>query len=333
MSNYTATIVIGRKKQDHDKVRWVHDKLYNIHDPQIYIVNDNTVPGPHLDVNHGREAAVYMKYIVDNYDKLQDITFFWHSDEVVWHNNLLLGWNSAEQINRMDRQNIITQGYTPSRCDHWPGCPSWLVFSPSKAEDNLDPHRLASLFNQEIFSVLFPDVEEFPPYFAGTCCSQFAVSRDQIRSRPREQYERLLKFAVEFEDDEASGRVFEYAWPYIFTGRGTWCPSMQECYCKTYNFCMENPKDVEALERWNSLRTRREEVQWQLKFIQEAFGTKQRAAKSKGASAEEIKMMEEAFDAEIKRLTEHLERLTQTTWQAREDIVHYWKLPTPPTGW
>lgn len=131
-TNYTATVVIGRMSDESDRVQWVYDKLHNIQNPQIYIVDDNTTSMPHLDINHGREAAVYMKYIVENYESLPDISFFWHTDEVVWHNNLLMGWNSVEEINRMDRDNIMRQGYVPSRCDHWPGCPSWIHFNPSK---------------------------------------------------------------------------------------------------------------------------------------------------------------------------------------------------------
>ena len=146
---------------DEDRVQWVADKLHHIDSVQIYVVDDPETEGPHLQRNHGREAAVYLTYIVEHYDTLNDITFFWHNDEVgrkrresigmstdrvhfqeVWHNNMLLGWNSVQTINRMDRQNIIKTGYVPSRCDHWPGCPQWIRFDPSKAEHHLDPHRL-----------------------------------------------------------------------------------------------------------------------------------------------------------------------------------------------
>lgn len=204
-----------------------------------------------------------------------------------------------------------------------------------QAEHRIDPHRLEELFNYEIFSELFPGLAllDFPPYFAGTCCSQFAVSRDQIRSRPKEQYERLYNWAKTYPDDAESGRVFEYAWPFIFTGRGTWCPSMQECYCKTYNFCLENAKDLAALIRWNELRTRREEVQWQLTFVEDAMDTSIRKQLAISSAEEEVESIKAEFASEIARLTNHTDQLAQITWQAREDIIHYWKLPPPPVGW
>jgi hypothetical protein len=134
-------------------------------------------------------------------------------------------------------------------------------------------------------------------------------------------------------DDAESGRVFEYTWPYIFTGRGTFCPTMQECYCKTYNFCVEDMDQLQQLERWNSLRTRREEVQWQLNFAQDAMDARMKAEQDRGLSGAELEEVKDAFMPEVVRLRDNLGNLSQNTWEMREDIIHYWKLPVPPTGW
>lgn len=181
---------------------------------------------------------------------------------------------------------------------------------------------------------MFPTETDFPPFFAGTCCSQFAVSADAIRAHPKSYYITLLNWVTDpANDDEESGRVFEYTWPYIFTGRGQFCPSMQDCYCKTYNFCIQENKDLLELERWNALRTRREEVQWQLNFAQDALDTRIENSKDRGVSAEDIETVKGAFQPEIDRLAKRLEGLAQQTWEIREGIIHYWSLPTPPTGW
>lgn len=332
-SSYTTTMVTGRRANESERIRWMFEKLQGIHEYKVYIVDDPDTDMPHLKKNHGREAAVYLSYIVDNYHNLTDISFFWHNDEQVWHNNMLLGASSVQSLNRMDRDNIMRKGYVPSRCDHWPGCPSWIRFNPSKAEHTLDPHRLEEMFNQELFSQFFPGTTDFPPYFAGTCCSQFAVSRDAIHSRPLDVYQRLLDWATSYEEDEDSGRVFEFSWPYIFTGRGAVCPSMQECYCQTYNFCMENPSDIEDLIQWNDLRTRREEVKWQVDFIESALETRQQELESEGGTEDEVVALEAKFQPEIERLHAELEKFVNSTWQIREDIVHKWKLPPPPVGW
>jgi hypothetical protein len=46
-----------------------------------------------------------------------------------------------------------------------------------------------------------------------TCCSQFAVTRDTIRQRPKEDYVRIRKWVTNTDlDDDLSGRVLEYSW-------------------------------------------------------------------------------------------------------------------------
>lgn len=189
------------------------------------------------------------------------------------------------------------------------------------------------MFTPELFSRFFPNVTQFPPYLSGTCCSQFAVSRDQIHARPIQTYQAILDWVLEYQWDDRSGQVLEYTWPYLFTGRGSICPSMRDCYCRTYGFCLHNTQDIEALEHWNRLRTRREEVKWQLTFMEEALETSQRAEQDRGASAAKIVAIEERFSPEIDRLVVQLEQLATSTWEIRERIIHRWRLPVPPTGW
>ena len=96
---------------------------------------------------------------------------------------------------------------------------------------------------------------------------------------------------------------------------------------------MHNPDDIEELGHWNRLRTRREEVKWQLTFMEETLENVQRAEEEKGASGTQIVAIEERYLPEIERLTAQLERLVNSTWQSREKIVRKWHLPVPPTGW
>jgi phage gp36-like protein len=59
---------------------------------------------------------------------------------------------------------------------------------------------------------LFPS-EELPEVIGTACCSQFAVSREKVRERGVEQYERARRFLMETSlGSEISGRIFEYAW-------------------------------------------------------------------------------------------------------------------------
>lgn len=86
--------------------------------------------------------------------------------------------------------------------------PYWVRFDPSRAEDRLDPHRLEGLFNPDTFSKMFPDVttEDIPPFFAGTCCSQFALSREAIQRHSKQYYINLRDWTMDWDNnDEESG--------------------------------------------------------------------------------------------------------------------------------
>lgn len=330
--SYTSTVVMGRMEREADDMAWVNNELKNITGSHIYIVDNPTTYLPHLDKNHGREARVYLEYIVSNYNNLSDITFFWHVAKKVWHNNILLDWDSVESINRMDRGNIMREGYVPSRCDSWPGCPAWIKFNPSQAEHQLDPHRLADMFNPGLFGELFPGETEFPPYFAGTCCSQFAASREAIRSRGLDTYKALLNFVTNYWSDQHAGMVFELLWPYIFLRKGTNCPTMQQCYCKTYNLCLEDPQEIKDLEEWNGWRGRRDELSWQLNYIEDKFNDKKEAVKAYGVTLTDVDQDEE-LGPEMKKVRGEFDRLKVKVKALQDGLVSYWKLSDPPTDW
>ena len=54
-------------------------------------------------------------------------------------------------------------------------------------------------------------------HIASACCAQFAVSREQVRKRPIEDYIVLRDWLLRTEKNDAkSGRVFEFIWGYVF---------------------------------------------------------------------------------------------------------------------
>lgn len=59
-----------------------------------------------------------------------------------------------------------------------------------------------------------------PEVIAAPCCSQFAVSREQVWRRPVGDYKWFQRWLMETElSDDVSGRVMEYLWHVIF-GKG-----------------------------------------------------------------------------------------------------------------
>lgn len=76
--------------------------VYTVDDPQT----DFAVP-----TNKGHEAMVYLTYIIDHYDSLDDVTLFMHSHQLAWHNNDLLGADAANMVWRLRMDKIIRDGY------------------------------------------------------------------------------------------------------------------------------------------------------------------------------------------------------------------------------
>ena len=58
---------------------------------------------------------------------------------------------------------------------------------------------------------------QIPQRVGAACCAQFAVSRDQVLKRPREDYVKFRDWVTQTDKDNASsGRVMEFLWHIIF---------------------------------------------------------------------------------------------------------------------
>ena len=78
------------------------------------------------------------------------------------------------------------------------------------------------------FMALFPG-EPVPEVIGVPCCSQFAVSREAIRARGKEEYIRMREWLLNSTlDASTSGRIFEYTWHSMF---------ILICYTLLYLLC------------------------------------------------------------------------------------------------
>jgi hypothetical protein len=78
-----------------------------------------------------------------------------------------------------------------------------------------------------------------PKEVGAACCAQFAVSREQVLQRPRDDYIKFRQWVIDTEkDDASSGRVMEFLWHVIF-GQEVFCscPDEELCYCQVYGKC------------------------------------------------------------------------------------------------
>jgi Protein of unknown function (DUF3431) len=251
--NYTRTIVMGKRSADNTD--WINEEVFGM-EKAIYVV-DNKTASLHVPKNKGNEAMVYLSYIIDHYDILSDITIFIHADRWTWHNNDIFDSDTAMMIKHLIPQRVIREGYVNLRCQWYPGCPTWLNPSATTANSEKREEKLI----HSVWPHLFPD-DELPTALAQPCCSQFALSRARIRDVPREEYVRLRRWLLSTRiADDLVGRVFEYAWQYLWIGRAVVCPSAHACSCDLYGACFDDDEDYQS---WFELRYWVRRAEWEL---------------------------------------------------------------------
>lgn len=264
---YSKTLVVASlEKRD---ISWLEGSRANF-DTAIYIV-DNPSLSPEFRVpkNKGREAMVYLTYIIEHYDELADITLFTHPDLRTWHNSDPHDRNLLTMIESLSNAHVVRQGYFNLRCDHDPGCPDWIFLN--RTSQTLPPNRSGEeqAFTLEIWDELHPGVPP-PSVIAHPCCAQFAVTRERIHSNPRATYIRYRDWLLATGlDDSLSGRVMEYSWQYIFTGVSNLCPDMRVCYCDGYGLCFGGAQQFDA---WMDARERHKSLTQQAARLQDMPG-------------------------------------------------------------
>ncbi|KAF4554422.1 Hypothetical protein D9617_4g001760 [Elsinoe fawcettii] len=233
----TSTLVVPSLKAHNPSwlsaVTWMEQKIYTVDDSSSWL----TVPE-----NKGNEAMVYLTYIVDHYDKLNDVTVFMHPDRFQWHNDDP-DYDGLRMLERLNLRYVIEQGYANLRCAWIIGCQAeiWPIKEAAEYEQfhKDDPDyelRTGDVF-EEIWRELIPEMP-VPESVGVACCAQFAVSAEAIRKRPKADYVRYREWLLATEDDDdISGRIFEYLWHIIFGKTSTFCPVAGDCYCKLYGLC------------------------------------------------------------------------------------------------
>ena len=228
-SQYSRVMVVPRMKEE--DISWIHKELPDLN-LTTYVADDPRAP-LHPPKNKGHEVMVYLSYIIDHYHGLPDISIFMHAHRWTHHNNVLLGADASQMLRRLSNEHVIREGYVNMRC-HWdPGCPEWLHFNDT--EELLAKQEQAYLAKswKELFSL-----EPFPAYLAQPCCAQFALSRERIRSIPLSRFVFLRDWIMKTPlTDYISGRILEYSWQFIFTGKAALCPAEYLCYCCAFGLC------------------------------------------------------------------------------------------------
>ncbi|KUJ22120.1 uncharacterized protein LY89DRAFT_768416, partial [Mollisia scopiformis] len=213
-----------------------------------YVV-DNPEAQYTVPKNKGREAMVYLTYIIGNYDRLPELLVFMHAER---YNDDPI-YDGVPLLQNLQIPYLISQGYTNLRCVWTLGCPSELKLGERSQETSSDPNSAKTTESAypTAFKALFPG-EELPDIVGVACCTQFAVTRQQIHERPIEDYYRFRNWTMETDlEDGVSGRVLEYSWHIIFGKKAIHCPNAMECYCNVYGLCsLECKEEGRCGERW-----------------------------------------------------------------------------------
>ncbi|KAJ5716639.1 hypothetical protein N7493_008550, partial [Penicillium malachiteum] len=202
--------------------------------------------------NKGNEAMVYLTYLIDRYDSLPDVIVFVHGGRYQWHNDNPL-YDSVISIKDLQLPYVRQSGYVNLRCAWAIGCPAELEPARYLRERPDDVGHPTAMEFPNGFMELFPG-EEVPEVVGVPCCSQFALSREVVRARGKEEYERMRKWLIESPlDAGTSGRIFEYAWHIMFGKQSQFCLDMAECYCNTYGYCDLTPEQIANQWVWRGL--------------------------------------------------------------------------------
>ncbi|KAF2640228.1 hypothetical protein P280DRAFT_490571 [Massarina eburnea CBS 473.64] len=260
-SNYSWVVVVPKTKKE--DLGWFEKE---IPEAQLVVYEvDNPKAKHKIPKNKGREAMVYLSYMIDNYDELPDTTIFMHAHQRAWHNNLLLGQDAAPMIRRLNHERVARMGYMNVRCHHEPGCPDWIHMDRPGGDFDFFRKPEEIHWRRHIWEEIHPGAP-IPFSLSGVCCAQFALSRDRIQQVPIERLRHYRQWLIKTKmDDQYSGRVFEYIWHYIFTGHEVYCPAQNTCYCDGYGVCFggrqnyedywekssQRDKDWDALEGFN----------------------------------------------------------------------------------
>lgn len=236
-AGYRETVIAGSR---HSNMSWVTDLVPEWHH-NIYVADD---PQAELtvEVNKGNEAMVYLTYLIENYDRLPQFMVFIHGERFQWQNDSPKR-DSVSILHSIRLSHLISNGYINLRCTWSTGCPAEmrpkdsLTVQPGEATERQRTEQAwASAYRE-----LFPEHCDVPPVVAVSCCAQFAVTREKVYERSKEDYMRYRQWLVDTTySDYITGRVFEYMWHIIFGMPPRHCPDERTCYCETYGLLCNN---------------------------------------------------------------------------------------------
>ncbi|KAJ9145025.1 hypothetical protein NKR23_g5539 [Pleurostoma richardsiae] len=288
-SNVTVNLVVASLRKD--DISWTS----KLRIPNLEVVryisdfDEGTADFHHPPVpRKGREATIYHTYFHDFYDRLPDVSIMIHAHENPWHIEAILQQSMLFTLSHLDLEHVRRRGYANLRILWENACPFWLntTKTPEESDKKEEP------FMRAAFAANFDmSAAQVPELLGGTCCSQFAVSRDAVHRHPREQYARNRNWLVTTSwPDYISGRTWEHMFPWLFKGEASDCPGEWEAYCAMYHVCFDGQDEVDD---YNRLWKEKEELKECTEFPKEILDLQ--AGLSARRRMEEIRAILEGY--------------------------------------
>lgn len=199
-------------------------------------INFDSNPKCSMEINRGREASSYLKYIIEHYDSLPNYVAFIHGHEEAWHQS----GNILDIINRARKEKytyISLNNRIDLKCENFPD-----ELHAGETGDLGTRHPAFRLLMKKWDTIFEPILKiPKPNYFRFKCCAQFIVSRETILTHTKEEYQKLYDFAIDpSESDFVTGMALEFIWHILFGEHYDTCktdpndPLHKDCNSKTY---------------------------------------------------------------------------------------------------
>ncbi|CEL00519.1 hypothetical protein ASPCAL00119 [Aspergillus calidoustus] len=249
--------VIVMARLEEEPVQWVEEELldwqraiYTVNPSKATLADDDRLKTP---FNKGHESMAYLTYLIDHYDHLPSTIAFIHAHRsgflMAWHVDAPLHDNVAA-LRSLQLDFVQRNGYVNLRCNWNPGCSPkhrnnahitediWTEIFDGTSTPPLNSTTSLTSNDLRTSNPLQHKFLQFPTQIGASCCAQFAVSRDQVLRRPREDYVKIRQWVIDTDlADAASGRAMEFLWHVIFGKDSVYCPDEQLCYCQVYGQC------------------------------------------------------------------------------------------------
>lgn len=232
---HNVMIVAAQFEED---VHWLQECVpyphiiytHNPHAPPLRI-RAKTIQGVvSVRPNAGREASLYLKYILDNYEDLRPVTAFIHAHRAAWHHRDMV--HTLRYVHEAPRWGYMRlNDATEAGGSHLD--PTWAADDVSMQSQPMDCYsESAQGLNAENRRLTYADISRvwrrvfeehlgpLPEVIHHDCCAQFAVTREVILNRPKAFYTKCYNWLMGDANglpSERSARVFEQMWHTIFS--------------------------------------------------------------------------------------------------------------------